>query len=107
MANFSFPPTSRYYETPVKTLEADDGSALPYLARRFVPLSSRFALLSTHVVMAGERLDVIAGAELGDPQAFWRLCDANDAMRPDDLTAELGRRLRITLPEGFPATPLA
>jgi hypothetical protein len=28
-------------------------------------------------------------------------------MRPDDLTAEIGRRLRITLPEGFPATPLA
>jgi len=58
-------------------------------------------------VVAGERLDIIAGAELGDPLAFWRLCDANDAMRPDDLTAEVGRRLRVTLPEGFPATPLA
>jgi hypothetical protein len=105
MANFSFSPTSRYYETPTKTIEAADGSALVYLARRFVPPGSRFATLSTHVVQAGERLDIIAGAELGDPQAFWRLCDANDAMRPDDLTAELGRRLRITLPEGFPGPP--
>lgn len=107
MANFSFPPTSRYYEMPTKALETSDGSKLVYLSRRFVPSGSRFATLSTHVVVAGERLDIIAGAELGDPQAFWRLCDANDAMRPDDLTAEIGRRLRITLPEGFPATPLA
>ncbi|HEX5688025.1 MAG TPA: LysM domain-containing protein [Ideonella sp.] len=107
MANFNFPPTSRYYETPVKTLETSDGSNLVYLSRRFVPPGSRFAQLSTHVVVAGERMDHIAGAELGDPQAFWRICDANDAMRPDDLTAEIGRRLRITLPEGFPATPLA
>ena len=107
MANFKFSPTSRYYETPTKALEASDGSNLVYLSRRFVPQASRFATLSTHVVTAGERLDIIAGAELGDPQAFWRLCDANDAMRPDDLTAEIGRRLRITLPEGFPATPLA
>ncbi len=106
MPNFSFSPTSRYYETPTKTLEASDGSTLVYLSRRFVPPGSRFATLSTHVVTAGERLDIIAGAELGDPQAFWRLCDANDAMRPDDLTADIGRRLRITLPEGFPATPL-
>lgn len=106
MPNFSFSPTSRYYETPTRTLEASDGSTLVYLARRFLPPSSRFATLSTHVVTADGRLDVIAGAELGDPQAFWRLCDANDALRPDDLTADVGRRLRIPLPEGFPATPL-
>lgn len=107
MANFSFSPTSRYYDTPLKTLEASDGGAVVHLSRRFLPASDRFATLSTHVVVSGERLDIIAGAELGDAQAFWRLCDANDAMRPDDLTAHIGRRLRITLPEGFPATPLA
>jgi len=107
MANFSFSPTSRYYDTPVKTLEAADGSNLVYLARRFVPPGSRFATLTTHVVQAGERLDLIAAAELGDPLAFWRICDANDAMRPEELTAEVGRRLRITLPEGIPGAPLA
>ena len=26
-------------------------------------------------------------------------------MRPDELTEVLGRRLRITLPEGIPGTP--
>lgn len=107
MANFNFPPTSRYHGTPTKTLALDDGSKLVYLSRRFVPPGGSFALLSTHTVTAGERLDIIAAGELGDALAFWRICDANDAMRPDDLTATIGRRLRITLPEGFPAAPLA
>jgi hypothetical protein len=106
MANYSFPPTSRYYDTPTKTIASADGENLVYLARRFCPPSSSFALLRLHGVLAGERLDVIANAELGDAQAFWRICDANDAMRPDDLTATVGRRLRIALPAGIPATPL-
>ena len=36
------------------------------------------------------------------PRQFWRVCDANAAMRPDELTETIGRRLRITLPEGIP-----
>jgi hypothetical protein len=107
MANYNFALTSRYYDTPTKTLATADGENLVYLARRCVPPASAFALLSTHTVVAGERLDIIAGSELGDPQAFWRLCDANSAMRPEDLAAQIGRRLRITLPAGIPATPLA
>jgi hypothetical protein len=107
MANFNFSPTSRYYDTPTKTLELDDGSTLVYLARRFVPPGSSMALLSTHTVTAGERMDIIAAAELGDAEAFWRICDANDAMRPDELSTTIGRRLRITLPAGIPAAPLA
>ena len=39
---------------------------------------------------------------LGDPLQYWRICDANGAMRPDELTDTAGRRLRITLPEGIP-----
>lgn len=107
MANYNFAPTSRYYDTPRKTLTTAAGDNLVYLSRRFVPPGSRFALLSLHTVVAGERMDIIAGGELGDPQAFWRICDANDAMRPDDLTADIGRALRIPLPEGIPAAPLA
>jgi hypothetical protein len=106
MANFNFPATSRYYDTPTKTLAIADGESLVYLARRFVPPGASLALLHLHTVIAGERLDIIADAELGDAQAFWRICDANDAMRPDDLTAEIGRKLRIALPAGVPATPL-
>ena len=43
---------------------------------------------------------------LGDPEQFWRLCDANAALRPDELM-EVGRWLRITLPEGIPGIPNA
>ena len=76
-----------------------------YLRRRFVPPPERFALLQEHVVTQGDRLDNIAAHYLGDPEQFWRICDANRAMRPDELTETIGRRLRITLPEGIPGTP--
>jgi hypothetical protein len=104
MANYSFPPTSRYYNVAVEMLTAADGEQTPYLSRRFLPRSAQFALLRTHLVTQGERMDLIAAREIGDPEAFWRICDANDAMRPDDL-AVTGRRLRITLPEGIPGMP--
>ena len=104
MSTFNFPPTSRYAGVPIGSLTRADGEQTPYLTRRFLPPSDRFAQLHTHVVTAGERLDLIAASELGDPEAYWRICDANDAMRPDDL-ATVGRTLRITLPEGIPGTP--
>jgi hypothetical protein len=66
-----------------------------------VPQPERFAALREHLVTEGDRLDNIAAQHLGDPELFWRLCDANRALRPDELTEEVGRRLRITLPEGL------
>jgi hypothetical protein len=97
----AFGPTSRYSSLPLKTQEVD-GRVVRFVARRFVPAPERFALLSEHVVEAGERPDTIAAAALGDPEAFWRLCDANNVLRPDALTEEVGRRLRITLPQDVP-----
>jgi hypothetical protein len=97
-----FPPASRYYGIDTATLETADGKIIIYLKRRFVPLPEQFALLQEHVVTQGERLDNIAARHLGDPEQFWRICDANAAMRPDELTETVGRRLRITLPEGIP-----
>ena len=105
MPNYNFPPTSRYYNTPVLSLQTADGRTVNYLSRRFVPPSAQFALLHLHIVTEGERMDLIAARELGDPEAYWRICDANDAMRPDDLTAVPGSTLRITLPQGIPGTP--
>lgn len=111
MADYTFPPTSRYFGIEIATLavapdspEEGQASLIPYLRRRLLPPSSVFAALREHVVTEGERLDLIAAREIGDPEAFWRICDANDAMRPDDLL-EIGRRMRITLPEGVPGTP--
>ena len=97
-----FPPTSRYHQTPLGTLTQPDGRQLAYLKRRLVPPPERFALLQEHVVSEGERLDHIAARYLGDPEQFWRICDANGAIRPDELLDPVGRRLRITLPENIP-----
>jgi hypothetical protein len=102
-----FPPTSRYFNSETATLERGNGRTLIYHKRRFVPPPDRFSLLHVHVVVQGDRLDNITARYLADPEQFWRVCDANRAMRPDDLTADLGRRLRITLPEGIPGVPNA
>ncbi|HEX5724714.1 MAG TPA: hypothetical protein VFX98_04565, partial [Longimicrobiaceae bacterium] len=78
-----------------------DGRIVAYLRRRFVPPPERFALLHEHRVQQGERLDVLTARYLGDPEQFWRLCDANAALRPAELEEE-GRTVRITLPAGVP-----
>jgi hypothetical protein len=107
MANFSFPPTSRYYDVETTSIKAADGRTLVYLRRRFIPAPDRFALLQEHVVVEGERLDNIAAKYMDDPEAFWRIADGNAAMRPEELTETVGRRIRITLPEGIPGVPNA
>ena len=45
----------------------------------------------------GDRLDNVTARYLGDPEQFWRLGDANTEMRADELTTEVGRRLKATL----------
>ena len=77
------------------------GKTVVYLRRRFVPSPQRFQLLQLHTVTEGERLDNITARYLGDPEQFWRVCDANNAMRPQELTETIGRQVRITLPEGI------
>jgi hypothetical protein len=99
-----FAPTSRYHGLDTATLETPDGKIIIYLQRRFLPSPDKFALLQEHVVVQRDRLDNVTAHYLGDPEQFWRVCDANNAMRPDELTETVGRRLRITLPEGIPGT---
>ena len=92
---------SRYHNNDTAKYKTPSGKTIIYLQRRFLPPSARFSLLQEHVVSDDERLDNITAHYLGDPEQFWRICDANDAMRPDELTETIGRRLRITLPEGI------
>ena len=96
-----FPASSRYHDIETATLEMADGRTIIYVRRRFCPPPERFALLQEHVVTQGERLDNITAHHLGDSEQFWRICDANGAIRPDALTERTGRRLCITLPEGI------
>lgn len=95
------PASSRYAGVAAAAYTGPDGRTVAYLRRRFVPPPTRFSLLLEHRVAPGERLDVITARHLGDPEQFWRLCDANAALHPAELEVE-GRALRITLPEGIP-----
>jgi hypothetical protein len=95
-------PLSRYFGIATATLELADGTTVIHLRRRFVPAPERFALLQWHEVRDGERIDQVAAHYLGDPEQFWRLCDANRALRPAELVDRPGKLLRITLPEGVP-----
>lgn len=107
MANYDFPPGSRYHAIEVATLVREDGRQVPYLRRRFLPATDRFVLLHEYRVNQGDRPDHVAARELGDPEAFWRLCDANGVMAPDELTDTVGEVVRITLPDSIPPAPRA
>ena len=98
----AFPANSRYNKTALASLKRPDGTEVAYLRRRFAPPPENFALLQEHTVTEGERPDHIAAKYFGDPEQFWRLCDANGAVRPDELLEPIGRRIRITLPENIP-----
>jgi len=95
-----FPPESRYHGIAAAQATQPDGTVVAYLRRRFVPPPENFSLLQEHMVTAGDRLDNLAARYIGDPSQYWRICDANGAIRPDELTETAGKRLSITLPEG-------
>lgn len=103
--NGSVAPTSRYFRITVATWVDAQGQSHAYLTRRILPASSRFAVVQEYTVAAGDRIDNLGSRFIGDPEQFWKLCDANDAMEPEELVAIVGRTLRITLPEGIPAAP--
>ena len=90
---------SRYLTTPTATLTLPDGTPVVYFTRRFVPKPEKFATMQWHVVTQGERLDQIAWAAFGDAELFWRICDANRALWPDELLEEAAV-LRIPGSEG-------
>jgi hypothetical protein len=101
-----FPASSRYHGIEVATLSAAGGRSVSYLRRRICPPPENLAIVREHVVGDLDRLDNLAAQYLADPLLFWRLCDANRALDPAELTSVVGRRLRITLPEGVPGTSL-
>ena len=102
----AFPANSRYQATEITRMTLSDGTELVYLRRRFVPPPERLAHWQEHEVVQGDRLDNIAGRVFGDAEQFWRICDANRAMRPGKLVEVIGRRLQIALPDGIPGAPL-
>jgi hypothetical protein len=94
-----FAPTSRYYKLPTTKFTTSDGRTIAYVRRRFVPKANTLQILGEVIVQQGDRLDHITARTLGVPEQFWQVCDANTAMNPTDLTAELGQHIRIPMPQ--------
>ena len=93
---------SRYAAVGTATWTAPDGALVPYLLRRFLPQPGQLATLRTHLVRPGERVDLIASAELGDPELSWLLADANLVDRPSNLNRP-GLLINVPLPAGVPS----
>ena len=94
-----FEHTSRYYGLETHTMKTRDGREITYVRRRFTPQVGAVVVMARHTVTQDERLDNVTARYLASPELFWRLCDDNNVLRPEDLTAEVGRSLRIVLPQ--------
>lgn len=93
-----FAPGSRYHDLETASLTAPDGRVLLYVRRRFLPQDADHPVLAEHTVVDGDRIDNLSARYYGDPELFWRIADANDAMLPEELTREVGRILVIAVP---------
>jgi hypothetical protein len=82
---------SRYEKVPEATYVAADGREIRYKTTRFI---AGVAAVFGHRVHQSERLDHIAWEHLKDAERFWRICDANRAMAPEEILSQ-GRVIRI------------
>jgi hypothetical protein len=94
-----FDPNSRYAKIKTASLAGANGREIAYVRRRFLPRSADLPTLVEMTVTQGDRLDLMTARAIGDPEQFWRACDAGDVMNPPDLTAEVGNWVRIPVPQ--------
>lgn len=86
---------SRYRELPHHVWRSAEGVEVVYVGRRPLPRSREIRGDRRTVVGPGERLDLVTHRVLGQPEDFWRLCDANGVLDPFDVSGATGRVLRI------------
>jgi hypothetical protein len=86
-----FFPNSRYAKLGTYTVRTASGATVPVTR---LPLPGAPPIRGFHTRNQTQRPDLIAFHYLGDATAFWRLCDAGDAVAPDALAA----RPRIAIP---------
>ena len=87
-----FTTRSRYAPVADATWQSPDGRTVTYKKLRVTPQTQA---IQSQTVAQGDRLDLIAYQHYGDAEQFWRICDGNDALRPDDLTEQAGVRILI------------
>lgn len=96
-----FDTNSRYFNLETATINVPDEEEgtreIRYVRRRIIPSAENQTTLVEHTVAQGERLDQITARYIGDPTQFWRVCDANNVLQPEELE-ETGRVIKIALP---------
>src|SRR5690348_15338382 len=97
-----FAANSRYLSVAiVRYVRSPDDPGTPYVLRRFIPQKRDIAVVAEHIVLSGERPDLLAAQTLGDPELYWRIADANAVTDPFALTDTLGARVVIPRPPGL------
>jgi hypothetical protein len=96
-----FETTSRYAAVEDATIERTepDGTVrtIRFKRRRFLPDPATMTALTRQVMTDADRLDLLAARYVGDPTAFWRICDANEVLRPEELEV-VGQAVVIAMP---------
>lgn len=87
---------SRYKKIEVATLKQSNGLEVRYLRRRFLPPASPDRSFEYSIVQ-GDRLDNLTASFLGNPELFWRMCDDNNAMHPNEITSTIGRTIWLPM----------
>lgn len=87
---------SRYTNVPDQVLIDAHGRTIRYKATRFIPPTPAQV---GHIITDGERLDHIAYYYYRDPERFWRICDCNELLDPDELNQAIGRKIGIPAAE--------
>ncbi|MCA3624581.1 MAG: hypothetical protein IOC52_10440 [Methylobacterium sp.] len=88
---------SRYEPIAEAEFQGAEGRLIRYKRIRFLPAAGG---APGATVTDPDRPDLLAWRIAQDPEAFWRLCDANGIDSPPDLTARPGRRIKLPGPGG-------
>lgn len=93
-----YKPNSRYATTQMRTYLMPDGREVSYSARRLLPRPDQVKPLAMYRHDRDRRIDDVANSFYGDPEQYWRICDANLVSWPPDATATADATLVIPLP---------
>ena len=86
-----FSKKSRYYQQPtIETVDAEGRTVQAVKLRRLEAGNG-----ANHVVKSGQQLDVMAKNNYQDGAGFWRIADANNELRANDLLVDAGRVIKL------------
>ena len=93
---------SRYDGVEQASVTVSDGhgglAEVAYLLPRVPRDPAATRTLARHRVVSDDRMDLVSHRYLGDPLAFWQVCDANAALDPDALVGLDAEGTVITIP---------